>query len=133
LIRPKTAAKENTVLIDPRTRELSHIAELIAKDIFRRLDKIEINNIIEFDEYQELYSRINENVTMSDYKKVLNEYCHNGEGGLSRRGFLEMFKDLALNNQSKAWKLLKAWGYDEDLYPVEARTFMLTTHSMNLI
>lgn len=44
-----------------------------------------------------------------------------------------MFKDLALNNQSKAWKLLKAWGYDEDLYPVEARTFMLTTHSMNLI
>lgn len=70
---------------------------------------------------------------MSDYKKVLNEYCHNGEGGLSRRGFLEMFKDLALNNQSKAWKLLKAWGYDEDLYPVEARTFMLTTHSMNLI
>lgn len=46
LIRPKSAKKESMNLIDPRTKELTHIAELTIKDIFRRLDKIELNNII---------------------------------------------------------------------------------------
>eukprot|EP00352_Strombidinopsis_acuminata_P001167 CAMPEP_0176343090 /NCGR_PEP_ID=MMETSP0126-20121128/3678_1 /TAXON_ID=141414 ORGANISM="Strombidinopsis acuminatum, Strain SPMC142" /NCGR_SAMPLE_ID=MMETSP0126 /ASSEMBLY_ACC=CAM_ASM_000229 /LENGTH=64 /DNA_ID=CAMNT_0017688855 /DNA_START=1204 /DNA_END=1398 /DNA_ORIENTATION=- len=36
-------------------------------------------------------------------------------------------------DETKAWKLLRAWGYDEDLYPVQGRSFLITTHSMNLL
>jgi hypothetical protein len=38
--------------------DLSPITDIIVKDIFRRLDKIIINNALEFPEFQEFYSRI---------------------------------------------------------------------------
>jgi len=44
-----------------------------------------------------------------------------------------MFKKIAANDENKAWKLLKAWGYDDDLYSIEGRCFVMTVQSLNLI
>ena len=44
-----------------------------------------------------------------------------------------MFRKIAINDENKAWKLLKAWGYDDDLYSVEGRCFVMTVQSLNLI
>lgn len=55
---------------------------------------------------------------MDGFNRALRDYCNNGNGGLNRRGFLDFFKMIAQMDETKAWKLLRAWGYDEDLYPV---------------
>ena len=57
LKRPLSAKSENLKLIS-KDGELHYLAEVIIKDIFRRLDKIVINNILEFSEFQEFYQRV---------------------------------------------------------------------------
>ena len=58
LRRPLAAKPEYIKLIDSNG-DLHPIAELCIRDIFRRLDKIMINNILEFSEFQEFYGRLN--------------------------------------------------------------------------
>lgn len=31
------------------------------------------------------------------------------------------------------WRWMEKWGYDRELYPVEARSFMITFHSLSSI
>lgn len=50
LKRPNKAKNENIRLIDA-SGDLHPLAELCIKDIFRRLDKYSINNIVEFGEF----------------------------------------------------------------------------------
>jgi len=52
LKRPPTAKAEYIKLLDA-SGELHPLLDLTARDIFRRLDKVMINNIVEFSEFQE--------------------------------------------------------------------------------
>lgn len=64
------------------------------RDIFRRLDKYMINNIVEFGEMQEFYSRMGLTISEKDFRsKILGRFCNNEQGGLNRRGFVEFWKD----------------------------------------
>jgi len=70
------------------------LAELCIRDIFRRLDKVVINNILEYSEFEEFYGRLNIHLSEDDFnKKILKRFCNNEEGGVNRRGFLEFWKD----------------------------------------
>lgn len=60
--RPPSAVKEFIKLVQP-DGELHPLAELCIKDIFRRLDKYMVNNILEYGEFKEFYSRINYTLT----------------------------------------------------------------------
>lgn len=133
MFRPKTANNEHLRIINPITQELSTLAELTVKDIFQRLDKIRPDQIVEYPEYQEFFGRINQNISKDEFNRVLRDNCTDGKEGLSKRGFLQMFKKIAQSNETKAWKLLRAWGYDEDLYSVEGRSFVMTVQSLWLI
>jgi hypothetical protein len=120
--------------LDP-TGELHPLAELCIRDIFRRLDKVMINNILEYGEFNEFYKKMNVNFTEDDYKKkVLAKFCNNDQGGVNKRGFCEFWKDtIKTQGETTAWRWLDKWGYDKDLYPFESRCFMLTIHSMKPI
>ena len=49
---------------------------------------------------------------------------------MNLRGFIDFFQDLSRDRGEKVvWNALKNWGYDEDLYPIQSRTFILTIHS----
>lgn len=114
--------------------DLHPLVELTVKDIFRRLDKIIVNNSLEYPEFKEFYSRVNIQLNESDFaQKILKRFC-NTQGSVNRRGFIEFFKD-AIRTQGEAtvWRWFEKWGYDKDLHCVEARTFMLTVHSMGKI
>jgi hypothetical protein len=50
LKRPLNAKSDSFKLLT-KDGDLHYLAELIIKDIFRRLDKIVINNILEFSEF----------------------------------------------------------------------------------
>jgi len=54
LRRPVGAKSEYIKLIDSNG-DLNSTAELCIRDIFRRLDKIMINNVLEYDEFAEFY------------------------------------------------------------------------------
>ena len=75
------------------------------------------------------------NLTEQDFKtKILQRFCNNEQGGVSKRGFIDFFKD-AIRTQGEAtvFRWFEKWGYDRDLYPNESRCFMLTIHSINRI
>jgi hypothetical protein len=134
LKRPPTAKPEYIKLLDGNG-ELNSLAELCIRDIFRRLDKVQINNILEFSEFQEFYGRLNITLTEQDFqKKILAKFCNNDEGGINKRGFLELWKDaIKTQGESAIWRWFEKWGYDKDLYPSESRCFMLTMHSINSV
>ena len=93
LKRPPTAHAELIKLLEA-SGDLNPLAELCIKDIFRRLDKVMINNILEHGEFQEFFSRLNIQFSEQDFqKKVLTKFCNNEQGGVNKRGFLEFWKD----------------------------------------
>lgn len=132
--RPPAAKSEYIKLLDGNG-DLNPIAELCIRDIFRRLDKVIINNILEFSEFQEFYSRFNIQFTEDDFhKKISKKFCNNDEGGINRRGFLEFWKDaIRTQGESSIWRWFEKWGYDKDLHSFESRCFMLTIHSLKPI
>lgn len=134
LKRPPAAKSEYIKLLDSNG-DLNPLAELCIKDIFRRLDKVIINNILEFNEFQEFYARLNINFTEQDFQRnILKKFCNNDEGGVSKRGFLDFWKDaIRTQGESAVWRWFEKWGYEKDLYPVESRCFMLTVHSIHPI
>lgn len=61
---------------------------------------------------------------------IATKYCHDSNDQMNLRGFIDFFTDIVKERGEKvAWILLKNWGYDEDLYPIQSRTFILTIHS----
>ena len=116
LKRPPTAKPEYIKLLDGNG-ELNSLAELCIRDIFRRLDKVQINNILEFSEFQEFYGRLNITLTEQDFqKKILAKFCNNDEGGINKRGFLELWKDaIKTQGESAIWGCFETWGYENDL------------------
>jgi hypothetical protein len=75
--RPPGTKSEYIKLLDANG-DLNPLAELCIKDIFRRLDKVIINNILEYGEFEEFYSRMNVHLTEDDFsKKILKRFCNN--------------------------------------------------------
>lgn len=96
------------------------MASLIAKDLFRRLDKISIDNALQFEEVREFFQvGFEETIDERQYRKLLKtKYSHDGDERLDQRGFLELVRDKVCENEKLAWRAFRNWGYDEDLYPV---------------
>ena len=132
--RPGSAKSEKIRLVGA-DGNLHPIAELTVRDIFRRLDKAIISNSLDYEEFKEFYAKIGVVLSEADFKnKVLKKFCHNSTGAINRRGFCDFWIDLIkTKGEDTAWSYLKKWGYDQDLYPVEARCFMFTIHSLEKI
>ena len=132
--RPPSAKSEYIKLLDSNG-DLNQLAELCIRDIFRRLDKVIINNVLEFNEFQEFYARLNINLTEDEFhRKISKRFCNNDEGGINRRGFIEFWKDaIRTQGENAVWRWFEKWGYDKDLYSCESRCFMLTIHSLKPI
>lgn len=93
-IKRPTGAKSEYIKLLDNSGDLNPLAELCIRDIFRRLDKVVINNILEYSEFEEFYGRLNIHLSEDDFnKKILKRFCNNEEGGVNRRGFLEFWKD----------------------------------------
>ena len=62
LRKPDSSSRSDTTLppslLDSTGTDLDPIAELIIKDIFRRLDKLTIDNSLSYNEFKEFYKRL---------------------------------------------------------------------------
>jgi hypothetical protein len=56
-------AKSEYIKMIDSNGDLHPLVDLVAKDIFRRLDKIIVNNNLEYSEFKEFYQRLNINLS----------------------------------------------------------------------
>ena len=69
-------------------------------------------------------SSFDENV----FKNITEEF-QSYNGCITENGFVEFWKKKTIENIEEVKNWLKALGYDNDLYPLKSRCFMLTFHS----
>jgi len=108
------------------------VAELIIKDIFRRLDKITIDNSLSYSEFNEFYQRLSlPPMTMMNEETFNREILAKYGGQMNKRGFLNYWKDVIKKGETDVYRWFQAWGYSRgELWPEEARSFMISMHSM---
>ena len=114
------------------TKNFSQIFINTVKDIFKKFD-ILLNkclNYIEFKKFLECVKRDIDNFTQDEFKLLLEQYQSYNES-ITEQGFVEFWKNSYLQEggdaEVKSW--LKNLGYDDDLFPLKSRNFMLTFHS----
>ena len=114
------------------TKNFSQIFINTVKDIFKKFD-ILLNkclNYIEFKKFLECVKRDIDNFTQDEFKFLLEQYQSYNES-ITEQGFVEFWKNSYLQEggdaEVKSW--LKNLGYDDDLFPLKSRNFILTFHS----
>ena len=66
----------------------------------------------------------------NEFKEILNKY-QSYNNCITENGFVEFWKDTFLSEggEEEIKKWFRYLGYDDDLYPLKSRCFMLTFHS----
>ena len=114
------------------TKTFSQIFINTIKDIFKKFD-ILLNKCLNynvFKKFLECVKKETEAFTENEFNIILEQY-QSYNGSITEQGFIEFWKNTYVSEggdvQVKNW--LKNLGYDEDLYPLQSRNFMLTFHS----
>ena len=129
-IENKKNENNNNEIYNIETNTFSSIFINTVKDIFKKFD-ILLNKSLGFREFKQFLECVKtdiSNFSENDFKNICEEY-QSYNGCITENGFVEFWKKKTEENieESKSW--LKALGYDEDLFPLKSRCFMLTFHS----
>ena len=122
----------NTKLYNIETKTFSNLFINTIKDIFKKFD-ILLNKYLSYKEFKQFLECVktdNNTFNENDFKEIINKY-QSYNNCITENGFIEYWKDSYLceggDEEIKKW--FKFLGYDEDLYPLKSRCFMLTFHS----
>ena len=121
-----------TNLYNIETKTFSSVFVNTIKDIFKKFD-ILLNKYLSFKEFKQFLECVktdSENFNQNEFKEITNKY-QSYNNCITENGFIEFWKDTYLleGGEEKIKKWFKFLGYDEDLYPLRSRCFMLTFHS----
>ena len=97
------------------------------------MDKVTLDNSLSQQELSDFFSRLQ---VPFDYQALVRKLCpnHGHDHGLNRGAFLELWRAEAGLGETDVYRWFEAWGYTRDeLWPTEARTFVLSMHSMDPI
>jgi hypothetical protein len=73
--------------------DLNPIVELTIKDIFRRLDKVVVDNALEYPEFLNFYKRLNLGLTEEEFKRSIARVYGGPTEQINRKAFLQFWKD----------------------------------------
>ena len=82
----------------------------------------------EFKQFLECVKSDASNFDENEFNNICEEF-QSYNGCITENGFVEFWKKKAEENIEEIKNWFKALGYDEDLYPLKSRCFMLTFHS----
>ena len=121
-----------TNLYNIETKTFSSVFVNTIKDIFKKFD-ILLNKYLSFKEFKQFLECVktdSENFNQNEFKEITNKY-QSYNNCITENGFIEFWKDTYLleGGEEEIKKWFKFLGYDEDLYPLRSRCFMLTFHS----
>ena len=121
-----------TKLYNIETKTFSNIFINTIKDIFKKFD-ILLNKYLSYKEFKQFLECVkteNDSFNENAFKEITNKY-QSYNNCITENGFIEYWKDTYLSEggdeEIKKW--FKYLGYDDDLYPLKSRCFMLTFHS----
>ena len=121
-----------TKLYNIETKTFSNIFINTIKDIFKKFD-ILLNKYLSYKEFKQFLECVkteNDSFNENAFKEITNKY-QSYNNCITENGFIEYWKDIYLceggDEEIKKW--FKYLGYDDDLYPLKSRCFMLTFHS----
>ena len=124
--------KQQTKLYNIETKTFSTVFISTVKDIFKKFD-ILLNRYLGYKDFKQFLECIkpeNEIMNEKEFKELIKKY-QSYNNCLTENGFVEFWKDTYLTEggeeEIKRW--FKYLGYDDDLYPLRSRCFMLTFHS----
>ena len=119
-----------TEIYNMETKIFSSIFVNTVKDIFKKFD-ILLNKSLGFREFKQFLECVKSDVSNFDENvfKTMTEEFQSYNGNITENGFIEFWKKKAIENIEEIKNWLKALGYDNDLYPLKSRCFMLTFHS----
>ena len=98
------------------------------QDLFRKSNKM-LGEDLSYIEFSSLMSRVNVHYSNEEFLAMIEKYP-SYEQGLTSEGFIEYMRDQFEERGEgviKEW--LKLWGYDNDLYSIKSRYYVLTFHS----
>ena len=132
--RPQKSNEENTILFDKEKGDFTPIFKNTILDIFKKFDLL-LNQKLMYNEFKGFYSStMKEQLDENDFNNIYLKKYSSYEGGITEKGFIQLFKETYINEgEEKIRKWLFNLGYDNDLYPLRSRNFMLTFHSNNQI
>ena len=121
-----------TNLYNIETKTFSSVFVNTIKDIFKKFD-ILLNKYLSFKEFKQFLECVKtdcENFNQNEFKEITNKF-QSYNNCITENGFVEFWKDTYLREggEEEIKKWFKFLGYDEDLYPLKSRCFMLTFHS----
>ena len=124
--------KNNTIneLYNIETKVFSSIFINTVKDIFKKFD-ILLNKSLGFREFKQFLECVKNDVTNFDeneFKNILGQF-QSYNGCITENGFIDFWKKKLISGDDEIKNWFKALGYDDDLYPLKSRCFMLTFHS----
>ena len=129
----KTENKNNDNVVEiynMETKIFSSIFINTVKDIFKKFD-ILLNKSLGFREFKQFLECVKVDTSSFDenvFKNITEEF-QSYNGCITENGFVEFWKKKTIENIEEVKNWLKALGYDNDLYPLKSRCFMLTFHS----
>ena len=120
----------NTEIYNIENKAFSSIFINTVKDIFKKFD-ILLNKSLGFREFRQFLECVKTDLSNFDENEFKNicELFQSYNGCITENGFVEYWKKKAEENIEEIKNWLKALGYDDDLYPLKSRCFMLTFHS----
>ena len=130
-LKTENKNNENGVEIyNMETKIFSSIFINTIKDIFKKFD-ILLNKSLGFREFKQFLECVKVDTSSFDenvFKNITEEF-QSYNGCITENGFVEFWKKKTIENIEEVKNWLKALGYDNDLYPLKSRCFMLTFHS----
>ncbi len=132
--RPQNSNEENTILFDEEKGDFTPIFKNTILDIFKKFDLL-LNQKLMFTEFKGFYSSIfKKQLSEDEFNNIYLKNYSSHENGITEKGFYQFFTDIYLKEgEDKIKEILNNLGYDNDLYSLRSRNFMITFHSNNEI
>eukprot|EP00340_Litonotus_pictus_P004981 CAMPEP_0170517410 /NCGR_PEP_ID=MMETSP0209-20121228/3415_1 /TAXON_ID=665100 ORGANISM="Litonotus pictus, Strain P1" /NCGR_SAMPLE_ID=MMETSP0209 /ASSEMBLY_ACC=CAM_ASM_000301 /LENGTH=788 /DNA_ID=CAMNT_0010802657 /DNA_START=138 /DNA_END=2504 /DNA_ORIENTATION=+ len=134
--RPYEKMSDETVaeLYNYEANQPSPIFISTIKDIFKKFDML-LNRELKFSEFKGFWECITNNpISKEEFDEgILGKFTSSSEG-ITEKGFISFFvENLLTGGEKQIWSWLENLGYDQGLYPLRSRCFMLTFHSDNAL
>lgn len=98
-------------------------------DIFRKFDML-MTRELTYIEFKGFYECLDKHISQKDFEMHLLSKYQSTQKGLTLRGFIDFFKQqIKDQGQQVIQKWFSMLGYDNNLYSVRSRSFVMSIHS----
>jgi hypothetical protein len=129
------AVQKSAVVTDKK--QMSTLFEITANDIFSKFDML-LNRELGYLEFKGFYECIGKEISEYEFDKLLDTFSSTKilskgtKAGLTLEGFKKFLVKMTEEVGEPAMlQMMENLGYDQELYPVRSRCFMMTFHSSN--